>query len=95
MERRRRRAWNGYIGQSVVCEQIRPDVGYLDFVRERDAGGARNYWLDEMGGMQIGTRIWKSVAAGDCDPRDALRKGARAEQIAIALEDGSRMRAVS
>lgn len=88
-------AWSGYTGQSVVCEHIRPDVGYFDYVRARDAGGARDYWLREMGGVQIGTRIWSAAAAGECDPRDALRKGARAEQIALALGEGSPVRAVS
>ena len=78
-------AWSGYTEQFVVCEHIRPDVGYFDHVRERDSGGARNYWLNEMGGMPIGTRIWMAVAAGECDPRDALRKGARAEQIGRAM----------
>lgn len=88
-------AWNGYTEQSVVCEHIRPDTGYFNYVRERDAGGARDYWLKEMGGIQIGTRIWMSVAAGECDPRDALRKGARAEQIARALSEIPGVRAVS
>ena len=88
-------AWNGYRGNSVVCEHIRPDVGYFDFVRAGDAGGAREYWLREMGGVPIGRHIWDAVGAGRCDPRDALRKGARREQIADAARGPVGMRAVS
>ena len=88
-------AWNGYAGNSVVCEHIRPDVGYFAFVRAGDAGGARDYWLNELGGIQIGQRIWAAVGAGRCDPRDALRKGARVAQIAGAADPRGGVRAVS
>ena len=87
-------AWNGYSGQSVVCEWIRPDYGYLKLVREGDAGGAGRYWLDELGGVQIGTRMWSAVAEGRSDPRDALRKGARVGQAA-KFNGGAAVRAVS
>ena len=77
-----RRAWNGYVRQTAVAEMIRPDIEYLSFVRDRDPGGAWRYWLEQMGGIPIGTRIWKMVAAGDADPFDALIKGARIDQAA-------------
>ena len=80
-----RRAWNGYVRQTAVAEMIRPDIEYLSFVRDRDPGGAWRYWLEHMGGVPIGTRIWKMVAAGDADPFDALIKGARIEQAAAVL----------
>ena len=34
------RAWNGYIEQTAIAETIRPDAGYLAFVRDRDPLGA-------------------------------------------------------
>lgn len=88
-------AWNGYRGNSVVCEHIRPDVGYFDFVRAGDAGGARRYWLDEMGGVPIGRHLWTAVSDGRCDPRDALRKGARRDEVMEAVGGDVGVRAVS
>ena len=71
-----RRAWAGYERQLVVAETIRPDEGYLEFVKARDAGGAWRYWRDKMGGRPIGTMLWEMVLQGGVDPRDAIRKGA-------------------
>ena len=48
------RAWNGYIEQTAIAETIRPDAGYLAFVRDRDPLGAWAYWRQEMGGAPIG-----------------------------------------
>ncbi len=48
------RAWNGYIEQMAIAETIRPDAGYLAFVRDRDPLGAWVYWRQEMGGAPIG-----------------------------------------
>ena len=76
------RAWNGYARQTAICEIVRPDAGYLAFVRERDPAGAWSHWLTEMGGVPIGVRIWELVASGMADPFDAMRKGARIEQAA-------------
>ena len=74
-------AWNGYRGQTAVCETILPDPGYLGHVRARDAAAAYRYWVDEMGGIPIGWRIWAEVAAGRCDPWDAIGKGASIDEI--------------
>ena len=38
------RAWNGYIEQTAIAETIRPDAGYLAFVRDRDRAGLWAYW---------------------------------------------------
>ncbi len=78
------RAWNGYIEQTAIAETIRPDAGYLAFVRDRDPLGAWAYWRREMGGAPIGGKIWKLVAEGAVDPFDALLKGAGAEHEASA-----------
>ena len=75
-------AWNGYARQTAICEIVRPDAGYLAFVRDRDPAGAWSHWLSEMGGVPIGVRIWELVASGAADPFDAMRKGARIEQAA-------------
>ena len=75
-------AWNGYLGQTAVCETILPDAGYLAHVRERDAAAARAHWVDEMGGIPIGWRIWAEVAGGRCDPWDAIAKGASTDEVA-------------
>ena len=78
------RAWNGYLEQTAIAETIRPDAGYLAFVRDCDPLGAWAYWRQEMGGAPIGGKIWKLVAEGAVDPFDALLKGAGTEHEAAA-----------
>lgn len=78
-----RTAWAGYSNRLAFAEWIVPDDGYLKFVREGDALGAWNYWLGEMGGVTLGTKIWRAVGDGLVDPFDALGKSA---QIAEARE---------
>ena len=84
-------AWNGYTGQLAVAEMIRPDEGYLGFVRDRDPLGALAWWRERMGGAPIGTKIWRLVAEGAVDPFDALIKGARTERdpaVPLSVVDG-------
>ena len=78
------RAWNGYLGQTAIAETIRPDAGYLRFVRAGDPLGAWAYWRSEMGGVPIGVRIRAMVKAGSVDPFDALLKGGAGEHEAQA-----------
>ena len=78
------RAWNGYLGQTAICETIRPDAGYLGFVRQGDPLGAWAYWRNEMGGVPIGVRIRALVKQGAVDPFDALLKGGAGEHEAQA-----------
>ncbi len=78
-------AWAGYEGQQAVAEWIVPDDGYLRLVGKRDAIGAWNHWVDVMGGVPLGRRIWRAVAAGRVDPADALLKGAEIPEAAEAL----------
>ncbi len=82
------RAWNGYVSQHAVAEMIRPDDGYLNLVRERDAVGAQAYWREELGGVPIGEKIWRLVAEGAVDPFDALMKGARVDRTGGAAAEG-------
>ena len=74
-------AWNGYERQTAVSETILPDAGYLAHVRERDAAAARRHWVEDMGGVPLGWRMWGEVAEGRCDPWDAIAKGARIDDI--------------
>ena len=78
------RAWNGYLGQTAIAETIRPDAGYLRFVRAGDPLGAWAYWRTEMGGVPIGVRIRAMVKQGAVDPFDALLKGGAGEHEAQA-----------
>ncbi|MDD9990713.1 MAG: ATPase, T2SS/T4P/T4SS family [Rhodospirillales bacterium] len=78
------RAWNGYLGQTAIAETIRPDAGYLGFVRAGDPLGAWAYWRKEMGGVPIGVRIRALVKQGAVDPFDALLKGGAGEHEAQA-----------
>ena len=78
------RAWNGYLGQTAICETIRPDAGYLGFVRRGDPLGAWAYWRSELGGVPIGVRIRALVKQGAVDPFDALLKGGAGEHEAQA-----------
>ena len=79
-----RQAWAGYAGRTALAETVRPDPGYLEFVRDRDVAGAWEYWIKQMGGVPIGGKIWLMVARGDADPFDALRKGAGIEHAEMA-----------
>ena len=80
-------AWNGYTEQQALSEMIRPDAGYLKLVRAVDPIGAEAYWLEELGGVRLGSKIWGLVASGWADPFDALAKGARVdEDTAVALK---------
>ncbi len=79
-------AWAGYgRGRRAVAEWIVPDDGYLEFVRENEAIKAWHYWMDELGGETIGTKLWKLAGAGAVDPFDALKKGAQVAEAAAAL----------
>jgi len=78
------RAWNGYLGQTAVAETIRPDAGYLRYVREGDPLGAWAWWRRELGGVPIGVRIRAMVKEGAVDPFDALLKGGAGEHEAQA-----------
>ena len=79
----RRTAWAGYVDRIAAAETIVPDDGYLDFVRKRDAIGAWKHWVEELGGVPVGRKIWRAVAEGRVDPFDAMNKGA---QVAEAVE---------
>ena len=76
-------AWAGYLKQIAVAETIVPDDGYMKFVRKRNAIGAWNYWVNELGGVPVAHKIWRAVAQGRVDPSDAMRKGA---QVVDAVE---------
>ena len=78
------RAWNGYLGQTAIAETIRPDAGYLGFVRQGDPLGAWAWWRRELKGVPIGVRIRALVRAGAVDPFDALLKGGAGEHEAQA-----------
>jgi len=75
-----RLAWAGYINRLAFAEWIRPDHGYLECVQAGNALGALHYWKDDMGGVTIGTKIWRAVEAGMVDPFDALSKGAEVDE---------------
>ena len=78
------RAWNGYLGQTALAETIRPDAGYLGFVRQGDPLGAWAHWRNVLGGVPIGVRIRAMVRQGSVDPFDALLKGGAGEHEAQA-----------
>ena len=79
-------AWAGYgRGRQAVAEWIVPDDGYLEHVRGNDAIKAWHYWMDELGGETLGSKLWKLVGAGAVDPFDALAKGAQVAEAAPAL----------
>ena len=78
------RAWNGYLGQTALAETIRPDAGYLGFVRQGDPLGAWAHWRSVLGGVPIGVRIRAMVRQGSVDPFDALLKGGAGEHEAQA-----------
>ncbi|TMV82659.1 type II/IV secretion system protein [Thioclava sp. BHET1] len=75
------RANAGYQSIAAVGEVIRPDEGFFQQIRRRDAFGALNYWLRPkgeggLGGTTIGTKIARLVMQGQLDPWAAIPKGA-------------------
>ena len=79
-------AWNGYVRQVAIAEMIRPDERYLGYVRDQDPSGAHTYWREKLAGVPLGRKIWSLVGRGTVDPFDAMRKGARTEQIETPLK---------
>ena len=77
-------AWNGYTDTTAAAELIRPDDGYLECVRARDPLAARRHWLDSLGGIPLGRRIWEAVTGSRVDPFDALAKGADVADLPAA-----------
>ena len=85
-----RAAWSGYVEQTALSEMIRPDAGYLEFVRARDAAGAWEHWRATLGGVPLGDRISRMVERGLADPFDALQKGARLDsRRGLSVIEGS------
>ena len=67
-----RAAWAGYLGRRATAEFIRVDDGYRKFVSKRKTLGAQECWLTPkedggMGGIPLGTRLRRLVAAGVTD----------------------------
>lgn len=62
---------NGSHRQSIVAEFIKPDKGYLSFVRNKEPDLAREYWLTQLEGQTITSKIIEMVKKGLVDPRDA------------------------
>ena len=82
-----REAWAGYgNGRRAVAEWIVPDDGYLELVGQNEAIKAWHYWMEELGGETIGSKLWKLVEAGVVDPFDAMMKGAEVTEAAAALD---------
>ena len=79
-------AWAGYSNRHAFAEWIVPDEGYLAFVHDNNALGAWRHWLSEMGGVTLGTKIWRSVSDGMVDPFDALAKGAKIQEASEVFE---------
>lgn len=75
-----RLAWAGYSNRLAFAEWIVPDEEYLGFVGARDPIGAWSHWRGRMGGVTVGTKVWRSVADGMVDPFDALAKAARLDE---------------
>jgi len=67
-----RAAWAGYAGRRATAEFIRLDDTYRRLLADRDQLGARAHWLAPaaeggMGGVPLGTRLRRLVAAGVAD----------------------------
>lgn len=65
-------AWAGYVGRRATAELIRLDDTYRGLVAAHDQLGAREHWLTPeadggMGGIPLGTRLRRLVAAGVAD----------------------------
>ena len=75
-----RLAWAGYSNRLAFAEWIVPDEEYLGFVGAKDPIGAWSHWRGRMGGVTVGTKVWRSVADGMVDPFDALAKAARLDE---------------
>ena len=57
-----------------MAETIRPDVAYMQRIRDRDPLGASEYWRQHLDGVALVRRIEALVVGGEVDPRDAEAK---------------------
>ncbi len=69
-----RKAQAGYRARRIVAETIRPDVAYMQRIRDRDPLGASEYWRQHLDGVALVRRIEALVVGGKVDPRDAEAK---------------------
>ena len=84
-----RAAWAGYAGRRATAELIRLDDAYRDLLGARDQLGARRHWLAPrdaggMGGIPLGTRLRRLVAAGVTDFEHVTNETLPAPRPALA-----------
>jgi general secretion pathway protein E len=56
------------VGRTVVAEVLRPDARFYDFIRAGEKLRARDYWLRELGGINMTQHMLKKIQAGIVDP---------------------------
>ena len=64
---------NGYGGGSAIAEIILPDTQFMQYVMENKKADAEQYWLNNLGGLNMVENIIDRVKMGEVDPIDAER----------------------
>lgn len=58
----------GIVGRTVCAEVLRPDAKFYDYIRAGEKLRARDYWLRDLGGMNMMQHMLKKIQAGMVDP---------------------------
>lgn len=78
----------GVAGRSVVAEIICPDATFMTFIQREDKPGARDYWINTLGGITRNHHVLQLVHQGRVDPRAAMRICPLDEDIRLTRRPG-------
>ncbi|HID3656874.1 TPA: GspE/PulE family protein [Serratia marcescens] len=65
--------YQGVVGRRVIAEVIRPDAQFMTLFRHQGKLIARNYWVNQLGGITRGQHLLRYLNQGLVDPLDADR----------------------
>lgn len=58
----------GIVGRTVVAEVLRPDARFYEYMRAGEKLRAREYWLRDMGGINMMQHMLRKIQTGLVDP---------------------------
>lgn len=60
----------GYTGRSVISEVILPDEKFMQLMQESKKSDARDYWFEELDGLDLLGAAWLRALGGEISPLD-------------------------
>ena len=58
----------GAVGRTVVAEVLRPNAKFYEYIRAGEKVRARDYWLRDMGGINMMQHVLQKIRMGVVDP---------------------------